>query len=313
MILLAWMLLGLQAAALPGALDQACPVEFRGARLTDALGTLSGKLGVTYVFGGGLQPAVMEKEIRLTATHLTGQQAFRWLARLAGLEAVLVDGAFLIAPAKDLPTVWCAEWRSRPDTTWQAARTRRADIRWQDTPPARVAADISAGFGIDVIFHSDLLEEPPLVELQLAGATLEAVRESLAKQIGAVVEPFDGALYVHPASANIAPVSAPAAVAQPKAPVTVTPSASPMDASLLMERPLQTWPEFRDSLAQATGLPVSIRGDSSPPAIAALGAASDVLEAGRLLGYWTWTPPGSGLGALQVHPMTVQSGGGNGR
>lgn len=278
---------------MPAGLDQPCPVDFRGVRAADALGTLSRRTGVTYVVAAGLESVVLAREVRLTASHLTGPEAFRWVARLAGAEAVLVDNTFLIARPDCLPRVWRTPAGDRTNIRCTAARSRHANIHWQDTPPARIAADVAAEFGIDVIFQPELLEDAPLIEAEIPGASLDTVIQALSDRLSAKVEPLDGALWIHRSSVQSAPASAQEQTAselpgERQESVAAASVPGPLDAAVCIDRGIRDWPMLRERLAAAAGVPITVRGERAYPVIEAKATIGEVLEAGELLGYWTW-------------------------
>ena len=94
-----------QAAGSLDALAQPCPIDWRATRLSDAIRQMSERLGVPYVVDSSVTDAILERPVRLAATHLSGRQAFRWTVRVADLDAILVNGAMLIAEPERLPQI----------------------------------------------------------------------------------------------------------------------------------------------------------------------------------------------------------------
>ncbi len=204
-----WFLVNLFMAIWSGApLTSACPVDWRGVPAREAIAQLGARLSVEFVVDDSVDAKQLEKDIRLSASHLTGEQAFRWAARLAGLEAIEVEGAILlISPQRGKvgqdPPYGLAGVRHRPAddrAAWAALRGKRAAVAWKDTPLSRIGKDISAGFGVDAIFHEAILAEPVLITLEHPDVDLEAVCRTLSNQTAATAEYLDGAIWIHPAS-----------------------------------------------------------------------------------------------------------------
>jgi len=290
------LLVPILAGSGPGSLESVCPVDWRGATLGEALAELAPRLEVPYILDVSVDAAALNRRVRMSASHLTGAQAFRWLARSAGLEAALVDGTFLIAAEDRLPAVWRSTGTGggnrRPsgdDGRWRLVQERRADLRWIDSPLSGVARDISAAFGVDVVFHQAILADQPLVGLEASQVGFDRVRQALAGQLAARVEYVDGAVWVRPRnhSSSRLPSSRPwSDGGQPRAstsgpltqPVRIGPSAG-------------TWSAFAGRLAEAGRL--SYRVEAPPatpyPTIEAAGSVAAVLEAARLLGWLSWS------------------------
>ena len=58
-----------------------CPVDWRGERLGEALPELAGRLAVPYILDASVDAVALAARVRMSARHLTGEQAFRWPPR----------------------------------------------------------------------------------------------------------------------------------------------------------------------------------------------------------------------------------------
>lgn len=288
--------LAAQATTRPASLDAACPVDWRGASLAQALSELSGRLGVPCILDASVGEEAKQRRLRMTAKHLSGAEAFRWTARLAGLEAVLVDGTFLVASTDRIPAVWRTRDQAAPghaDPRWLHARQRRATIQWIDTPPSGVAADVSAEFGLDMIFDPGLLEEPRLVCLEGGDLDLDRVLELLAGQLSVKFSFTDGALWARPAGAEGKASSASRPGAGP-APLSLPQASSRpvggLSAWVHLDGAIESWQAFGAQIQVASGMPCSVGGltERTYPRFQTQGPVRDVLEAARLLGWLDW-------------------------
>ncbi len=287
------------ALAQPGSdsLERVCPVDWRGVPLREALVGLAGRLEVAHILDPSVDPAALDRNVRMSAWHLTGEQGFRWLARSAGLAAVLVDGTFLVAAEDRLPVVWRAAGKglaTRPaeedDARWQRVRGRRADIHWVDAPLSGVARDVAGVFEVDVIFHPAILTDQRLVCLDASQVGLDGVFGVLAEQLGARVGFLDGAVWVCPAddTSPRLPATAPAGVGEVGE--ARAPAAGPLNRRVRIDRSITTWAAFAARLSEAGG--VSYRIEVAPgavyPGIEAAGSVAALLEAARLVGRLSW-------------------------
>ena len=315
---LAWLLILAPslAARAAGPLDAPCRLDWRGVPLQQALGELAGRLGLPYLLDASVTDQTAQTPVRLFAVHLTGRQALRWLARWAGLEAVVVDGTVLIARPDRLPGVWRGLTPTRsPDAgpagepPWQAARQRQADVNWTDAPLSLVARDLAARFGIDLIFHAQILKRQELIYLHRSQLRLDHLCEVLARHFDADIDYVDGALWARPkpdrptSRPGQGAVGRPARVAQPKLDPRLA-------RPVVIARPAARWPALGDLLAKATGLScrVVVPPGTAAPAWEARGSAAEILEAGKLLGRLDYQlqPPGSQkppVLLIQVRPV----------
>jgi hypothetical protein len=284
------LLAGLTAArAAETPLSEPCALDLRGVPLSQALPELATRLEVPYILDASVDEAAMGRPIRMSARHLSGEQAFRWLARLADLQAVLVDGTFLVATPDRLPAVWRVA-RDSTGAADTATRPQRIDLSWIDAPPSRVAADVAEHYGIDVVFHPDVLAEGgQRVHAERSQASVNDICAVLADQLGAQVELLDGAVWVHPATGAVP--SRPASNPAPAGSVTSWAGRDPLlDRPLVVEASIGTWLALADRLGVAGGVrcAVSMPPGVPYPRIEARGTVGEVLEAGRLLGYLSW-------------------------
>ena len=358
-------LLSLLLAILPAA-EGPCAGDWRGVALNKALADVGRRCGVKYLADASLPAEAMDREVRLSVRHLTGQQTARWLARIAGLDAVEVEGSLVLAAPKRAKLIAQelspedAARRSRADASaWRNLKTRHAAVNWDQTPLSRVANDASASFGVDVIYHPDLLSEPLLITMSREDADIAQVAAALADQLHATVEFLDGALWVHPTpgrpagpaestrkppetaaakpaetaaakptepekagqvdsavqpsakaepevaatkpavQAAAAPGEVPAATGEssPPQPETATPAdlEKALNKPMVLDRSVGNWQELAARVRQTAGVRCTIQvpGGATYPGLAAEGTIREILEAGRLLGYLTWSvdPP----------------------
>lgn len=297
------------ATSRPSSLTAVCPVDWRGAPLDDALGELASRLEVSYVLDSSVDAAALARTVRMSASHLTGEEALRWLARSAGLAAVRIDDVFVIAAEERLPAVW----RTRvvrdgvlpagDDPRRRRLLEGRAGINWVDSPLSGVAQDISAGFGVDVVFHPAILDGQKLVYLvEDSQVGFDRVRDALQVQLGARVSFFDGAVWVGPADVVPAPrVTTRPAGGDKKARDRASRSLS---RRVRIDRSVTSWAAFADRLGEAGGLGhrIEVPPAASYPMIEAVGSVEAVLQAARLLGWLSWQlePPVPADGTVTV-------------
>lgn len=289
-------------------------VDWRGLPLRQALDQLARDTTIPYVIGKSVPPEAMDRRIRLFASHLNGRQAYRWAARLAGLEAVIREGVALIALPQELPRIWrltggpAAEpsgWQER----LQAISRQRANINWVDAPLSGVARDISATFGIDVLFHPRIRSEQPLIHLELSEASFDALQSAIEEQLKARALLVDGALWVVPADMEW---DQPAARPSPHASVLPAevrpgPATGPLDQFVVLDRSVRSWQDVCDRLSRAGEVDCRVSPPDAPFSgpLEARGTLGEVLEAARLLGRLTWQlAPRSPQGAarLEIRP-----------
>lgn len=321
-------LAGAVSTAGAAGLEAVCPVDFAGVPLGEAVHELAVRLEVPYLVDASVSGETLSTRVRFFAAHLSGRQALRWTARSVGLDAILVRGTMLVAEPERLPVSWRAAGtadgpaaeQAGAAARWQAARARQADISWVDTPLSVVARDVSGRFGVDLIFHPDILADQDLVQLDAPAANLETIRVALEEQLKATLSFVDGAWWAEPAVQTATqPASGPAAgtphadaVGQPPAP-TRPPEIGGQEAvapdEVLARRvrvggPAQDWGAIGRQLGTAGG--VECRIDSAGRGVLAVeaeGPLADVLEAARILENWSWTltpPPAAGKPVLSI-------------
>ena len=311
-----------QAAGTLDALAQPCPIDWRDTRLSDAIRQLSDRLGVPYVLDSSVTDAMLDKQVRFAAAHLSGRQAFRWTVRVADLDAILVNGAMLIAEPERVPQIWQSLGTdgsnrgsesgqggiSSPITppAWsQAAEVRRADLDWVEAPLSLVAHEVSVKFGVDLVFHPAILAEEPHIRLKGTGFDLKMVRKIFIEQMKASCRYDDGVLWVEPGSANKATDSRPAielAATMPAGGVPIR-GAALLTRTVSVELGGKDWGATERELSRSTGIPCRINAPAGtqPPVLSARGSLAEVLEALRLLAGWRWQlDPGAGNGMAQL-------------
>ena len=294
------LLLALTAAApavrAASSLEAPCPVDWRAVPLSEAVRDLANRLEVPYLLDESVTEQMLAEPVRLSALHLSGRQAFRWTARVGGLEAVLVDHSMVIASPDRLPRLWrlagrIGEAETSPGGTGQGSRPARggkADLEWVDAPLSRVARDVATRYGVDLLFHPAILREEPLLRLEGSSLDLEAVRGALTTQLHAVARYDDGVLWVEPAALAQSRPSQEASE-QPRA--TGRDDESPVLARRIeILTPPANWAALEQALGRGADVQCQIEAPNghSCPAMTAQGTLFDVLEAGRLLEGWSW-------------------------
>lgn len=292
-------------------LEAPVSVDWRGLPLRRVLNQLAQAAGTPYRLDDEAPPGALDRRVRLFAAHLTARQAFRWAARLAGLEAVVREDLVWIAPPRKLPRIWRLTggsaleppgWKER----LEALNQRRESVAWIDTPLSGVARDLSRRFGIDVVFHPDILAEEPLLHLEIPDASLERIRTALQDQLQARTALMDGALWVAPSDVELDEPATRPSLTSPASEEAAFP-AGPLDQFVILDRSVQSWQDFCDRLSRAGG--VSCRaappGRPFPGPFEARGTLGEVLESARLLGWLTWrfVPADNARPAmLEIHP-----------
>lgn len=277
-------------------LNEVCPVTWRGTPLREALAELAERLGVRYILDSSIPAAALAEPVRISATHLTGQQVFRWLARTGGFSAALVDGVFLVAAEDRLPAIWRMSGTSaltdRPpeEARWAKVNAKRADINWVDAPLTGVAEDVSALFGVDVLYHPTLLADPKLLYMRETGVSFERVREIVGRQLKAQTTLYDGALWVHPEGEVVhwlptIPVRQEATAAEAD---SFRPS--PLDKWLIVDRSVTSWTAFAEAVSASAGVSCLVKEEAGTayPVVETAGSIVEILEGLRMLGLVAW-------------------------
>jgi len=287
-------------------LDAPCPLDCRGVPFSQALPRLAEQLNLPYILDPSVTPDLAQTRIRMFAAHLSGQQAIRWLARSAGLEAVIIEGTILIAKPERLPRAWryrepVTTWTSkgvpgtsRPsqDTTrLRKARDKRANVNWIDKPLSGVLRDVSHNFGVDIVVHPTIMATQPLLQFEQAQADLDTVCDALAQQLNARLIYIDGAFWARPRKGKHAQETQPATSRTSGSP-TYRPAPSQLGLArwVTIDRSVTSWQAFADQLARASDLNCRIQ----PPALAetacveAKGSVEDVLNGAQMLGHLSW-------------------------
>ena len=261
--------------------------------MKEALLELSGRLSLPYILDDSVPTDVLERPIRLTARHLTGQQTLRWLARMVDLEAVVVEGTVLLAPAERLPQTWRltgtgdAPPRNSDLERWQTTLNQSISVQWMDVPLSRVARDLEEQMGFDVIFAPSVLEQGDLIRLEEPKITVEATIRHLSEILNVRADFMDGALWFHSGREPI--FRAPARSTT----VPTVPDSGPaegMDRMIQLDESLSSWSALADRLAEKLGArpQIEIPAGTGAPDIQAAGSIDDILEAGQLMGWFVW-------------------------
>ncbi|HOW73479.1 MAG TPA: hypothetical protein PKY77_23000 [Phycisphaerae bacterium] len=293
-------------------LDSPCPVEWQGLPFGDALRELAGRLDLPYVVDASVSAEAAQTRIRLLASHVDGRQALRWLARSAGLEAVVVDRTILVARGDRLPEAWKwrggvpARGRDGQEAAWAGMRGRVAAVDWVDAPLSVVVRDLPRSFGVDLVVHPDILAKEVLIHLQQSAATLESVRDELARSLDAEVGYDDGVLWARPAHLPQGPAgSAPAFIPE----LINAKTDQPLRRPVVIDRPLADWQAFRGVVARATGLNcrVEVVAGAASAGLEARGSVGEVLEGARLLGLMSYQLQAGGEKGLPTLLIQVRA------
>lgn len=283
-------------------LNKILPVEWRAVPLNDAINELSSRLNTPYVLDTSVTQETLTRPVRMSATRLTGRQAFRWTVRTVGFDAVLINGAMLIAAPDRLPRTWQIMGAIGPDgnpsrTDPQKtglhmiteSEALRVDLDWMDAPLSRVSRDISDRFGVDVIFHSSILSAEPLIRLQGQDLNLETIRQAFAEQIGATCRYEDGVFWVQPDQANAKREGM--ELPEPPSTMDTTPM-GPLPSSRPIRICVQNegWNTLERQFSQTSGINCRIQVASGveAPIMSARSTILEGLEALRLLAGWSW-------------------------
>ncbi len=310
-----WLELGL-AACLAAPTTQPVEVDLRGEAVGAAIAELAGRLETTCVLDESLDRSAWTAPVRFYARHLTGEQALRWLARLAELEAVRADGILLITRPRE--TVEPAAVADRHvQAAWAALATRTGTVKWVDAPLSRVARDVAEAFGVDLIPHPSLLAASLLVDQESESATLAEVCRALEEQLSARALYLDGAIALTGADAGPAWAHGAIPCAPPATPPASQPAEGPPSRPAgtqhepgppfrLLGLPLKTaagrglWETLAGVLrdADCDGCVEEIPAGQALFDVDADGTVLEVLEATRLLGLAEWSagPPGAERG-----------------
>lgn len=276
-----------------GPLDAPCHLDVRSTPFRQTLDQLTARLGIPYVMDSSVMERDAQKPIRLFAEHLTGWQAIRWQARLAELEAVLIEGTVFVARQDRLPFAWrnsvilkSKKAQASDAKDWQSIRLRQADIQWMDAPLSLLARDVSSRFGIDIIFHTEILKKHNLIHLACPKMRLDSLCKALQTHLDAEIEYLDGAIWAHPRNVHLASQPAPQ-----KRDRLVQQAAEPTQGDfwarqVVIDRKMTDWQALGDVLGSVIGLKcrMVVPPGVSGPDWDASGSATDILEAGKLLG-----------------------------
>jgi len=298
-----------------GPLEQICPVEWRGQEVSAAFSELELRLGLHIMIDPKVDKTQFQREIRLSASHLTGTQVLQWLGRLSDLKVQVGEKTVIVMPSsgssRGLVPVGPDAAKSGPGrpNVWSSVASRRAGIHWKDTPLSRVAGDISSGFAVDVIYDGGVLEDAGMVTLDHPSVDLQQVCHDLAEQLQASVEFVDGALWVHRGQDVNGP---PWPSTQPKKAADSVLPVPALTQSVHLTLSVTNWDQWAEELNRLTGdrILMEIPPQAAYPIIEAEGRFLDVLEAGRLLGVFTWTakPGQDGRGTISVRIQAPSNG-----
>ncbi len=290
-------------ACAPASQDEPCPLDLRAVPLRQALTDLCSRLGVAYLLDPAVPSEALDRPVRIAAVHLTGQEALRWVARAAGLEAVFVEETLLVTVPERLGRVWHAGGSGVSPEGGQAsaervrrARLRRADLVWTDTPITRVARDVSAAFGIDLVVHPAVLADSPMISLESAATDLDGLIHALQDRLGCAVDVFDGVLYARPRTGSATPPNKGLSGTSGGGPVDGAGADDPLERQVVIDRSVEDWRHLAERLGKSSGIRLSLAGIGNAPwpAPEACGSVREILEAGRLAGLWTWESTSDG-------------------
>ena len=201
---------------MPSAEKVTAILDFRGLSVREAFEKLRNALPAHISIASEVPAELLGREVRLYAEHLSPDQSVRWIARLAGLEAVRTDSGYFVATPDHLDrlgmrphgvesiliasTSGRAEDRCllRLDAHQRTLLAGQGAVFWEDAPLTHVSADISRVFGMDMILHPELLAQEGLVAWEKPAATLREVCVCVADQLHASVVVQDGAIWVRP-------------------------------------------------------------------------------------------------------------------
>lgn len=289
---------------LASGLEGPYPIEWQGLAFEDALHELAGRLDLPYILDASVPSETAQTRIRLTAKHLDGRQALRWLARSAGLDAVVMDDSILMARPDRLPEAW--RWhegtKGGESANWSSLKDRTAAVDWVDAPLSVVIRDLPRLFSVDLVVHPEVLAKEILIHLQSPNSTLESVCGELAKSLDAEVGLYDGVIWARPAHLT-RPTSAPAPAALPT--IITAKTDKPLYRLLAIDRPLADWQAFKGLIARTTGFTcrLEVASGASPAKLEGRGTVGDILEGVRLLGLMSYQlQPGgeNGSGTLLI-------------
>jgi len=309
------LILSISSAALAAdPLEAPCQLDVRSTPLKQTLDVLTARLGIPYVLDSSVTDQDAQTPVRLYADHLNGRQAIRWVTRWAELEAVLAENTFFVAQPDRLPVIWrnpvtlqSADTRSSDKEFWQAARKRQADIQWLDAPLSLVARDISARFGVDIIFHAEILKKQNLIHIQQPEMRLDDLCNVLKRHLDAEIDYLDGAVWVHPGS--ILAASQPAEVKVDRRIGAALPTPGEfLTRPVVIDRKMADWHTLGDTLSSVNGLNcrVVVPQGVNKPDWDAKGSATDILEAGKLLGQLDFQLKSGGSQKLPVLLIQVR-------
>lgn len=282
--------------------DHPCRIDFQGLTFREALTELAARLGLPLVIDATTPADRLELRVRLYAAHLTGRQALHWLARWSDLDAAVVRGTAYIGPAERMPVAWRLGPRATDPGRTSAPNDpapdhaapddeipgrRKSDIAWRDVPLSFVARDVASKYGIDIIFHRDLVARQELIHLKQEDLSLEALAQMLGKLLGAKYVPAWGALGFYPVDER-GWDNEPDEMTRPGAVATQTQSAWPLTrAGWGSAVRIDAWRTLRDRLASATGdrWRIEIPTTAPSPGLRFRGPVEDLLSAGKLLGF----------------------------
>lgn len=198
---------------MPAAEKLTAKIEFRGVPARDALRQVGEAAGARVILARQIPPEQLDRDVRVELEHVTPEQAVRWIARLAGLEAITTsEGLYVLTPGQlaargrkpegGAPVLLAGRLRgdtTRYETTLPDEAVEPFELSgaifWQDTPITRVASDVARIFGVDLIVDPAIAEDAPLLEWEEPETDLRQVCRFLSQQLSARIVYQDGVLY----------------------------------------------------------------------------------------------------------------------
>ncbi len=291
-------------------LAQPVRLAARGRPVAGALvESIASQAGFPAALGSAVPDSVHVRRLVFEADHLNGYEALACLARVLGLEViVLPEGAVLASPER-MPSGWRAmaaaqhrywhERRQASEDRWERRLARRADLRLADVTLAAALRHVRTAYGVDVLASEAVWEGQKLVSLEVTNTALSETLGRLARQFGVVVRCRDGAAWLEhgvaaagrqPADAsNSVSVVVPAAVRRRVS----RPVGSRLDRVVCLDAERRTVGETLVAAAEQAAVTIHgfsvAEGEAGRPEVsAAAGPLGDVLEAARMIWRKRW-------------------------
>ena len=287
----------------------------RPVRLTDrgrrsaahALSAIASQVQFPAVFdpsaGDGLR-----KRVAMEAWYLNGYEAFACLARLMGMEVVVLPSAVVIASPARMPGGWRALaasqhrfWHARRRNSgdgWASRLARRADVRFVEVTLGAALRHVTRAYRTDVFASAELWQAQELISIEAREVSLETVLTRLAETLGAFASCRDGAVWLEPVAAesSAAPEGPALRVVvenPPPAPGLRRPAAAPFERIVRVPVAWRTRGAMWAAIAGHGGVLIRdgghLKGGSPERVVTgACGRLGDVLEAARMIWRRRW-------------------------